>query len=141
MHELNMRFYPTQLYNKLLNSCADNGSFPLSSIENLKKITGGDQIMHEKKGREPFFFIPFAKLLFSFNQMPLQLEEKSNAFYKRIRILSMQKDLFLDNRYVNSLCSESSITEILPHLLHRLPIVEIKSTKESDKLVENLIDQ
>ena len=138
MHELNMRFYPAQLYNKLLNSCADNGSMPLSSIENLKKITGGDQIMHEKKGREPFFFVPFAKLIFSFNQMPLQLEEKSNAFYKRMRILSMQKELYLNNAYVNNLCSEASITEVIPHLLARLPLVDIIRTPESDVLVENL---
>jgi P4 family phage/plasmid primase-like protien len=138
MHELNMRFYPAQLYNKLLNSCADNKSLPLSSIENLKKITGGDMIMHEKKGKEPFFFVPFAKLLFSFNQMPLQLEEKSNAFYKRMRILYMNKELFLNNEYVDKLCSDESIAEVIPHLLDRLPISEISRTETSDRLVESL---
>lgn len=138
MHELNMRFYPSQLYNRLLNCCADNSSLALSSIENLKKITGGDQIMHEKKGKEPFFFVPFCKLLFSFNQMPLQLEEKSNAFYKRMRILSMDKELHLNNAYVNTLCSHKSIAEVIPHLLARLPLSGIPTTKKSDKLVENL---
>jgi phage/plasmid-associated DNA primase len=111
---------------------------PLSSIENLKKITGGDQIMHEKKGKEPFFFVPFAKLLFSFNQMPLQLEEKSNAFYMRMRILSMQKQLFLNNAYVDMLCSKKSIEQVIPHLLSRLPILDIPRTDSSNKLVEGL---
>lgn len=138
MHELNMRFYPAQLYNRLLNSCADNSSLPLSSIENLKKITGGDQIMHEKKGKEPFFFVPFCKLIFSFNQLPLQLEEKSNAFYKRMRILFMNTELFLDNEYVNDLCSEEGVTEIIPYLLHLLPVREIPRTSMSDKYVEAL---
>ena len=138
MHELNMRFYPSQLYNRLLNSCADNSSLPLSSIENLKKITGGDQIMHEKKGKEPFFFVPFCKLIFSFNQLPLQLEEKSNAFYKRMRILFMNTELFLDNDYVNDLCSEDGVTEIIPYLLNMLPIREIPRTSSSDKYVESL---
>jgi P4 family phage/plasmid primase-like protien len=138
MHELNMRFYPAQLYGKLLNSCADNSSLPLSSIENLKKITGGDQLMHEKKGKEPFFFVPFAKLIFSFNQLPLQLEEKSNAFYGRMRILSMQKELSLNNSYVEKLCSEESIQEAIPHLLSRLPLEEIPRTETSDRLVESL---
>lgn len=136
MHELNMRFYPAQLYNRLLNSCADNSSLPLSSIENLKKITGGDQIMHEKKGKEPFFFVPFAKLIFSFNQMPLQLEEKSNAFYKRMRILRMNKELFLNSEYVENLCSNNAIEEAIPHLLSRLPVSEIPRTTLSDKLIE-----
>lgn len=138
MHELSQRFYPAQLYNRLLNSCADNGSLPLSSIENLKKITGGDQIMHEKKGKEPFFFTPFCKLLFSFNQLPLQLEEKSNAFYKRMRILYMNKELFLNDEYVNTLCSEESISEIIPYLLGLLPVDSIPRTPTSDKLVESL---
>ena len=138
MHELNMRFYPAQLYNRVLNSCADNGSMPLSSIENLKKITGGDQIMHEKKGKEPFFFVPFCKLIFSFNQLPLQLEEKSNAFYKRMRILFMNTELFLNNEYVNDLCSEEGISEVIPYLLKLLPMKEIPRTSMSDRLVESL---
>lgn len=138
MHDLNMRFYPSQLYNRLLNTCADNSSLPLSSIENLKKITGGDQIMHENKGKEPFFFVPFCKLIFSFNQMPLQLEEKSNAFYKRMRILPMPLELDLDNNYVNALCCKESAQEVIPHLLERLPLLEIPTTKASDRLVEGL---
>ena len=134
-----MRFYPTQLYNKLLNSCADNSSLPLSSIENLKKITGGDSIMYEKKGNPViFFFTPFSKLIFSFNQMPLQLEEKSNAFYKRMRVLCMNKELFLNNEYVEALCSEESLTEIIPYLLSLLPLKSIPTTAMSDKLVEGL---
>lgn len=138
MHELNMRFYPAQLYGKLLNSCADNKTLPLSSIENLKKITGGDQIMHEKKGKEPFFFVPFAKLLFSFNQLPLQLEEKSNAFYKRMRVLFMNNEIFLNNEYVDDLCSEESIEEVIPYLLSLLPLKEIPRTSLSDNCVEAL---
>lgn len=138
MHELNMRFYPAQLYGKLLNSCADNKTLPLSSIENLKKITGGDQIMHEKKGKEPFFFVSFAKLLFSFNQLPLQLEEKSNAFYKRMRVLFMNNELFLNNEYVDALCSDESIEEVIPYLLSLLPLKDIPRTKMSDSCVETL---
>lgn len=138
MHELNMRFYPAQLYGKLLNSCADNKTLPLSSIENLKKITGGDQIMHERKGKEPFFFVSFAKLLFSFNQLPLQLEEKSNAFYKRMRVLFMNNELFLNNEYVDDLCSDESIEEIIPYLLSLLPLKEIPRTALSDACVESL---
>lgn len=138
MHELSKRFYPAQLYSRLLNSCADNSSLPLSSIDQLKKITGGDQIMHEKKGKEPFFFVSFAKLLFSFNQLPLQLEEKSNAFYKRMRILHMDRELFLNNEYVDDLCSNESIEEVLPYLLSLLPLDAIRHTRRSDDLVESL---
>lgn len=138
MHELSARFYPAQLYGRLLNSCGDNGALPLSSIENLKKITGGDQIMHEKKGKEPFFFVPFAKLIFSFNQLPLQLEEKSNAFYKRMRILYMNHELKLNDAYVNNLCSNESVEELIPYLLSLLPVEAVPATKTSNHLVDGL---
>lgn len=138
MHQLSARFYPAQLHGRLLNSCGDNDSMPLSSIANLKKITGGDRIMHEKKGKEPFFFTPFCKLIFSFNQLPLQLEEKSDAFYKRMRILYMNHELKLNDAYVNELCSEKSITEIIPYLLALLPVKAIPHTVKSDKMVEFL---
>ena len=137
MHELNQRFYPAQLYGKLLNACADNNSLPLQSIDSLKKITGGDLIMHEKKGMDPFFFTPFCKLIFSFNQLPLQLEEKSDAFYKRMRILSMETELFLNDAYVNDLCT-AGVEEIIPYLLELLPIYEIRHTRMSNRLVEEL---
>jgi phage/plasmid-associated DNA primase len=104
----------------------------------LKKITGGDEIMHEKKGKEPFFFVPFCKLLFSFNQLPLQLEEKSNAFYKRMRIVYMNKELFLNDDYVNDLCSPESIAETIPYLLSLLPMKDIPRTETSNKYVESL---
>ena len=138
MHEVSHRFYPAQLYGKLLNSCGDNGSFPLSSIENLKKITGGDQIMYERKGADPFFFVPFSKLLFSFNQLPLQLEEKSNAFYKRMRILHMNNELYLNDEHVNDLCGNESIEQIIPYLLSLLPVMSIPRTAKSNKFVEAL---
>ena len=137
MHELNQRFYPAQLYNRLLNACADNNSLPLQSIDSLKKITGGDLIMHEKKGKEPFFFTPFCKLIFSFNQLPLQLEEKSDAFYKRMRILNMETELFLNDAYVNDLCT-AGVDEIIPFLLEMLPVYSIRTTRLSDRLVEEL---
>ena len=138
MQDISQRFYPTQMFGRLLNTCADNSSLPLKSIENLKKVTGGDRIMHEKKGGEPFFFVSFAKLLFSFNQLPLQLEEKSNAFYKRMRILQMNSELKLNNAYVDGLCSKESIEEVIPYLLTLLPLSEIRTTDLSNTSVDSL---
>jgi putative DNA primase/helicase len=77
IHDMSQRFYPAQLKDKLTNTCADNSSDSLNDIANLKKITGNDEIMYEDKGGKPYFFLPFSKLWFSFNTLPLQLEEKS----------------------------------------------------------------
>ena len=50
----------------------------------------------------------------------------------------MNTELFLDNDYVNDLCSEEGVTEVIPYLLRLLPVKEIPRTSSSDKYVESL---
>lgn len=139
IQDMAVRFYPAQLKDKLVNACADNSSVALEDIGNLKKITGDDEIMYEDKGCKPYFFTPFAKLIFSFNTLPLQLEEKSDAFYTRIRILEMNNKIELTQTYVDDLCSADSISSIIPVLCRRLKgLREIKPSKNSAKLSERL---
>ena len=139
IQDMAVRFYPAQLKDKLINACADNSSIALNDIGNLKKITGNDEIMYEDKGCKPYFFTPFSKLWFSFNTMPLQLEEKSDAFYTRIRILEMDQKLILTQRYVDDLCSPESISALIPVLCRRLKgLKAIKPSKNSATLSERL---
>lgn len=139
IQDMAVRFYPAQLKDKLINACADNSSAALNDIGNLKKITGNDEIMYEDKGCKPYFFTPFAKLIFSFNTLPLQLEEKSDAFYTRIRILEMNTKVILTQQYVDDLCSPESISAIIPVLCRRLKgLKSIKASKNSNMLSERL---
>ena len=142
IQDMAVRFYPAQLKDKLVNSCADNSSLALNDIGNLKKITGDDEIMYEDKGCKPYFFTPFSKLLFSFNTLPLQLEDKSDAFYNRMRILEMNVKISLTQQYVDDLCSEENIEAIIPILCKRLKNLRaIKPSMNSKKLVEQLRDE
>lgn len=139
IQDMAVRFYPAQLKDKLVNACADNSSIALEDIGNLKKITGDDEIMYEDKGCKPYFFTPFSKLIFSFNTLPLQLEEKSDAFYERIRILEMNSKILLTQTYVDDLCSAESISSIIPILCRRLKgLKKIVPSKNSQLLTERL---
>ena len=60
---------------------------------------------YEKKGQDAIHFHSYAKLLFSTNEMPQNLEDKSDAFYRRLLILDMnrvvksgEKDLHLKEK-------------------------------------------
>ena len=90
---LNERFNATALFGKMVNICADISSEDMKRIDVLKKITGEDRngVKHEKKGKDSFFFTPFCKLLFSANEIPLNRDEKSNAFYRRLMITVMDR--------------------------------------------------
>lgn len=89
LHDLNQKFYPSMLYGKLLNTCADISSDALTAVDNIKKATGEDIMIYEKKGKDPQSFRSYAKLVFSANKIPMNLDEKTNAFYRRLLILDM----------------------------------------------------
>ena len=98
LQDLNNRFYPAALHLKLLNTCADIPSLGMQNIDNLKKATGEDSLIYERKGKDVGFFHSYAKLGFSANEIPLNLDEKSDAFYRRILILCMDQKVAPEDR-------------------------------------------
>ena len=97
MEDLTQRFYPSQLRGKLLNACADISAQALTSIDTIKKATGEDLLIYERKGADATTFRSYAKLLFSANQIPLNLDEKSDALYRRMLILVMDRKRLIWN--------------------------------------------
>ncbi len=84
LQDLNERFTPTELLGKLVNACADLPKRALEQVDAIKRITGEDLVKGEYKGGKVFSFRSYAKLIFSANEMPINLDEKSDAFYRRI---------------------------------------------------------
>jgi P4 family phage/plasmid primase-like protien len=76
------RFAPARLVNKLANICADLPSTHLETSSMFKAITGGDPLPAERKFKDGFDFIPFARLLFSANTPP-QSKDATEAFFQR----------------------------------------------------------
>lgn len=92
LQDLNERFTPTELLGKLLNACADLPKKALDKVDAIKRITGEDLVKGEYKGGKVFAFRSYAKLIFSANEMPVNLDEKSDAFYRRMLTIEvMQK--------------------------------------------------
>lgn len=91
LDNLNQRFYPTNLLGKLLNACSDIPKTALETTAGIKQIVGEDAVMGEIKGGEVFTFNSYAKLVFSANEIPISLDEKSNAFYRRLLIIKIDK--------------------------------------------------
>lgn len=91
LQDLNERFNATNLFGKILNSCADIPSKAMDQVDIIKKITGEDVIKGEYKGGAVFFFNSYAKLMFSANEIPISLDDKTNAYYRRFLILRIDK--------------------------------------------------
>ena len=89
MQSLSGRFGTYCLYGKLLDCCADLSSESMTDTGPLKMIIGGDEVPAEIKGGPSFSFRPYVKLLFSANRVPGTKDEQTNAFYRRLLILSL----------------------------------------------------
>ena len=91
MASLGMRFITSQLHNKLVNIGDDIADEFIKgdTMAIFKKIVTGEKITAEYKGRDPFQFEPFCKLLFSANVLP-KLKDFTEAGTRRIVIIPLR---------------------------------------------------
>lgn len=87
---LQERFAPAELFLKQANICADIPLTALSEVDMIKKLTGEDTISADRKFKSAYTFRSYARLFFSANDIPY-IAEKTNAFYRRMLILKMDR--------------------------------------------------
>lgn len=76
------RFAVASLFGKLANIYADIPSTSMRHVGLFKMLTGGDTIGAEKKFKDAFSFVNYARLIFSTNKPP-KVNEDSLAFWRR----------------------------------------------------------
>ncbi|WP_434309223.1 DNA primase family protein [Hominifimenecus sp. rT4P-3] len=130
LQDLNKRFYPTNLFGKLLNVCADIPSTALEQVDVIKKITGEDAVMGEYKGGKVFKFHPYAKQSFSANEIPINRDEKSRALYRRMLILKTEGR----GEYIENLKAKLALN--LPAIIYK-SVVALKRAYENGCLTES----
>lgn len=86
LKELGDRFKTAELVNKLANIGDDIGDEFIPNPAIFKKLSSGNPISVERKGRDPFDFSSYAKLLFSANNIP-RIKDKSGAVISRLVII------------------------------------------------------
>ena len=86
LKELGDRFKTAELFGKLANIGDDIGDEFIANPAIFKKLVSGDRLNAERKGRDPFDFNSYAKLLFSANNLP-RIKDKSGAVIDRLIIV------------------------------------------------------
>lgn len=85
VNEISYRFNKIMLYGKMANLGFDAGTTHIQDSGFLKNASSGkDLIMAEEKGKQPFQFKNYAKLIFACNTMPT-CEDKTGAFIRRLK--------------------------------------------------------
>lgn len=92
------RFKPANLFGKLANIFAD---LPNKSIDDdgfFKALCGEDLVTGERKFKDEFTFMNFAKLLFSCNILPKNYADRSDGFYRRLVLVTFNHSVPVDQR-------------------------------------------
>ncbi|WP_312025799.1 DNA primase family protein [Listeria booriae] len=86
MKELNYRFKTAELFGKLANIGDDISKEFIKDNSEFKKLTTGETVNVERKGRDPFDFNNYAKLIFSANEAP-RINDNSDGLIRRLMLI------------------------------------------------------
>lgn len=117
LKELNQRFKTAELFGKLANIGDDISNEYIKDNSEFKKLTTGETINAERKGRDPFDFNNYAKLVFSANKMP-RINDTSNGLTRRLMFIPFNAkfsptDADYDPFITDKLLSEQSMQYVL----------------------------
>jgi putative DNA primase/helicase len=86
LQDLETTFRPAELENKLVNVGDDIPATQIKDSSMLKKLSRGEPVTVERKNKNPFDLINYAKLIFSTNKIP-SVADKSHGFYRTLTLL------------------------------------------------------
>ena len=77
------RFAGAELENKLANIGDDVNDSSITGTGVLKKLIAGNAMQVQRKGERPFQLEPYAKHIYSCNDIPRSATDKTHGFYRR----------------------------------------------------------
>lgn len=139
LKNLGDRFSKASLYKKLANIGDDISDDFIPDTSLFKKITDGGRIEAEHKGQKPFDFNPYAKLIFSANDIP-RMKDKTGAVLRRLVIIPFNALFTSDDadydpditRKLTEQCSIEYLIRIGVEGLRR--VMDQKDFTQSDKV-------
>lgn len=113
LEELGERFKTAELFNKLANLGDDISKRYIEDDAIFKKLVTGETVNVEKKGKDPFEFNNYAKLIFSANKLP-RINDTSNGLLRRLEIIPFnavfsEKDADFDPFIIDKLLTKSAM--------------------------------
>lgn len=99
------RFETAKLYKKSVCIMGETNFSTIQKTESIKGLTGQDLTPAEHKGKSPFDFENYAKIIIATNSLPMTTD-KTMGFYRRWKIIDFKKQ-FTKEKEVLSNISES----------------------------------
>ncbi|TFE03201.1 DNA primase family protein [Jeotgalibacillus salarius] len=141
LKELDQRFKTAELFGKLVNIGDDISKGYIKESSVFKKLSTGETLNVERKGKDPFDFTNYAKLIFSANEMP-RINDYSDGLGRRLQIVpfrakfSVNDDDF-DPFITDKLLSNESMQYVLNMALKALKRLLQKKQFTKSKIIDD----
>lgn len=117
LKELGDRFKTAELFGKLANLGDDIGDEFISDTAVFKKLVSGDRLTAERKGKDPFAFSNYSKMIFSANQLP-RVKDRVGAVIDRLIVVPFnaqfsKEDADFDPFIKTKLCRQDAIERLI----------------------------
>ncbi len=144
LNELNDRFRTFQLEGKLVNIGDDISNGYIDDNSTFKKLVTGETVNVERKGKDPFDFNNYSKLIFSCNEIP-RINDLSDGLKRRIIFIPFnakfsKHDSDYDPFIIDKLMSNESLEYLLKLALEGLDRTLYNRSFTTPKSVEDTWD-
>lgn len=141
LNELNDRFRTFQLEGKLVNIGDDISNGYIDDNSTFKKLVTGETVNVERKGKDPFDFENYSKLIFSCNEIP-RINDLSDGLKRRIIFIPFnakfsKHDGDYDPFIIDKLLSNESLEYLLKLALEGLDRILYNRAFTTPKSVED----
>lgn len=120
------RFAAAELYGKLANISAEpiesRGSFDPTLF---KQLTGEDLVTVERKFKDPFQTVNYAKMFFSTNRLP-EVTENTYAFWRRWIVVEFPNQFPPDDTFFEKTFTEDEIEGVIVCSLYTFRLVKLR---------------
>ncbi|WP_199615521.1 phage/plasmid primase, P4 family [Paenibacillus alkalitolerans] len=142
LQDLETTFRPAELENKLVNVGDDIPATQIKDSSMLKKLSRGEPVTVERKNKNPFDLINYAKLIFSTNKIP-PVADKSHGFYRTLTLLPFdavfsKTDPDFNPNIEDDMKSEQAMSYLLNMAIRGYRRLSKKGFTESDKVEKAL---
>lgn len=110
LQDLETTFRPAELENKLVNLGDDIPYTTIKDSSRLKSISSGENVLVERKNKDPFILRNYATLIYTTNKMP-HVNDKSYGFYRRLTLIPLDARFSKDDPDYDPDISQKVVTE------------------------------
>lgn len=130
LKELDQRFKTAELFGKLVNIGDDISKGYIKESSVFKKLSTGERLNVERKGKDPFDFKNYAKLIFSANEMP-RINDYSNGLVRRLFIVPFKARFDISDEDYDPLIRQKLISDESMQYVLNLTLKALKRLLEN----------